>query len=420
MRVKFFIGHKRNSDGERVRENCPVFMSVTYNARRLVFNTGIRLRLDEWDVEKRRVHSRHPEAVAWNELLDSMTYSAQMVWQSLMSSGEDPDPVEFRALFRQKRPVGGSGFFPLFFQFMEEKSRQWNRTTYLKVRHHYKQLGKFQEESGRKLTFPAMDTRFLESYAAWMKEQGYRPATTRRNVNILVWFLNWATREGYNIHLEYKGFYRKLGKTLPAGRQPRPLFLTENELDLLAKSSPEERTASRVRDLFCLSAYTGITFAELARLTKSDIAPDMIRVTGPRGKIRQVPLGAEAAQLCLAYTNRYYPDNRAFPYVAPLTYIRRIRRMAEELGLNRPVVVSDRNGEPEKVPLFSVLSPVTAVNTFITRAIAAGWPDLELYRHTGIAGDKRVYSIRYTLIRREKEKSGQPTDFSGGVGKYSP
>ncbi|MFZ5940920.1 MAG: tyrosine-type recombinase/integrase [Bacteroidota bacterium] len=403
MRVRFFIGHRKDKDQELIRRNCPVLMSVTYGGQRLVFTTGITLNMEEWDPVHRKVAGR-PDSPGLNSWLDTLSHTADMVWQTLSDGAVPPDPAKFRKLFKESKPVFSGGFFPLYYRFMEEKSRDWNRNTYLKVRRVYDLLREYQDTSGTRLSFAVLDAAFLSAFADFLHAKGYRPATKKRIVNILVWFLKWTTDSGFNVYTAYRTFYRELEAQSANEPVKKFWYLTPEELERICSFDTGSTTGNRVRDLFCLTAFTGISFSALQRLKKEELTEDSAKIKGPGAKLRVVPLNSRARSLARHYANRYYRDGRAFPPVSPVSYNRWIRKTGEAAGLNRTVAIQGSDGLPEPAPLWSVLGSGTAMNTFIAQALASGMSEGSLTRVTGLAADSRLARIRDALLKEELEK----------------
>ncbi len=408
MRVKVNIGRKRNNSGELIKKDCPVLLFVTFNRQRVVLSTGIKINLDDWDAVNRRVLSSHPDWLNLNNRINTFEDSVRRIWKSMESDREIPDARVFREMFKRMRP-SFSGFFPLFYAFMEEKNEKWSRSAFLKVRKVYDLLHEFEKSKGKRLSFSCMDAVFLEDFSSFLFAKGYHSSTIRRFVNILVWFLNWATEKGYNLYQEYKLFYNLLEKQKKTDNK-NIIFLTSNELELLWSLQVSNRKEQQVRDLFCLSAFTGIRFSEINRLKKNDIGADSLTVTGPRGRVRHITLNEYAGEIVQKYSNKYYPGDKAFPAVSPVSYIKWIRIAGEECGLDRKILLNYKSHERKLFRISSVLSPVIAVNTFIAISLENGMSEVALAGFSGIVRDNRIDAIREKLMLKELDQSSRIPD----------
>ena len=95
---------------------------------------------------------------------------------------------------------------------MELGSTNWSTSTYRKVRTIYKHLRQFEDKTGYRLAFSSLNITFLHKFKAFYEEKGNRLSTTYKAVNIIVWFMNWATENGYNVNQEYRKLYKSLGQ----------------------------------------------------------------------------------------------------------------------------------------------------------------------------------------------------------------
>jgi integrase len=312
---------------------------------------------------------------------------------------ERPDAELFRNIFRDLKPRYSTGFFDVFYRFMESGSSRWSTSTYRKVKTIYKHLREFEEYAAYKLTFRNLDDKFLEKFRAFYAEKGNGPSTTRKAVNILVWFLNWASGEGFHVDRSYRMFYGQLGEFETAGSQDSRLglFLQWDELVRLSEFRGESRKTEWVRDLFCFMCFTGLNYNELQLLRKEDIGPDEIRIRKPTGRIRRVPMSEQARKIHRAYESRYYLNNTAFPTMSIITLNKYLRMLGREAGLDRMVVSGDDSGD--KVPLAERLTAGIAVHTFIANALELNVPPEVIASFTGVQKDSRVRRIKMELAR---------------------
>jgi integrase len=212
-------------------------------------------------------------------------------------------------------------------------------------------------------------------------------------VNNLIWFLNWAHREGYNPCLEYRQFYKNLD--VPGGRAGTPVYLHWNELMMFMDYLPENRRMERAVDLFCFMCFTGVRYSELQRLKKEDIRDRELIVRKPGGGSRTVPMNDYALKICDKYENKYYLHNTAFPSMSLVTMNRYLRLAGSDIGLTR-MVDSNTKGEGSR-PINKTLTAGIAVNIFIRNALKMEMPASVISRFTGIRNDHRLQRIHADL-----------------------
>lgn len=375
-------------------------MSVSFQGIRVIIGSGVKLDMNDWDSDLQRVQASAADSHVFNAWLETLEQTANKAFEALEHSGNTINAKNFRELFSRLKPQYSPGFFPLFYQFMESNSSRWSMATYRKVRSIYKLLRDFEEGAAYPMAFDRMDTVFLEKFTAFCSEKAYRPSTIHRAVNILIWFLNWATDNNYNVYREYRQFYKLLAPLQE--KAPIPLFLKWEEVMQLREFITDNRRVERVRDLFCFMCFAGVRFSELQQLKKEDVSSTEVIIKRPKGGLRRVPLNKYAREIYLEYEDKYYLNNTAFPGMSIITMNKYLRIMARETGLSRKVRC--RGVEGDRVPLYNCLSAGMAVNTFIANALELDVPAEIISGFTGVQNDSRVRRIKLDMAAKEIKK----------------
>jgi len=375
-------------------------MSVTFGGNRLIIGTGVKVDLNAWDASLQRIQPSYPGAQDLNNCLLSLEEIAGKTMEALKSTEKEISPENFRQLFKHLKPKYSSGFFTLFYEFMESNSSSWSSATYRKIRTLYNLLRDFENHSLISITFHTLDTDFLNSFTSFCQEKGHKYSTIYRSVNNLIWFLNWATDRGYNVYRHYRQFYKMMNP--PEEKARIPLSLQWTELIRFHEYSTDHRRMERVRDLFSFMCFSGIRYSELQRLKKEDLKEEKVHIRRPGGGVRVVPMNKHAMQIRQKYENRYYRDNTAFPSVSLITMNKYLRIIGRDAGLKRLIYMDISGGEA--VPIYSRLTAGLAVNTFIRNAIELEVPIEVISMLTGVQNDSRVRRIKSDLGREEIKK----------------
>ncbi len=400
MRIRFHIEKRKDAAGNLLSTERPVFMSVTFGGHRVIIGTGVKVHMNGWDPGVQRIQESYPGSDDLNNWLETLQDVAGKTMEALRNSSTELNSKNFRELFQKLKPKYSSGFFALFYKFMESNSARWSKATYQKVRTLYQLLREFEDHSGTILSFQNLDTLFLERFLAFCKQKGYQHSTTHKYVNNLIWFLNWATDNGYNVYREYRQFYKHM--EVPEVKSRMLLFLNWDELIRLRDYNTENRRTERVRDLFCFMCFAGVRFSELQRLKKEDLKEGEIIIRRPGGGVRIIPMNKYALQIHRKYENKYYLNNTAFPSLSLITMNKYLRIMGMDLGLTRMVYTA--KVWEEGMPLYKRLTAGTAVNTFIRNALEMEVPVEIISRFTGIQKDSRVRRLKSDLAIGEMKK----------------
>lgn len=403
MQTRFYIERRKDEEGNLLVRERPVFMSVSFLGDRLMLSTGIKADFHGWDPDLQRMKSSYPGSHISNSWLDTLEETARKTWNTLKDQPADPDSDRFRDLFQELKPRYSAGFFEVFYQFLESGSARWSSSTFQKVRTIFKHLREFEDQTGYDITFRDMDETFLSRFRDFYTEKGNRESTTFKAVNIIVWFMNWATEHGYNVNTDYRRFYKLMGKDL---LQEQEISMTKlqpylhwDELMKLSSYGCRNKRSEWVRDLFCFTCFTGLRYSELQSLKKEDIGDDEIIVRKFNRKVRRIPLNKLARDIHRSYENRYYMNNTAFPTMSIITFNKYLRFLGKEVGLDRRVESDDLWGD--KVPLYERLTAGTAIHTFIYNALELEIPTAVISEFTGVRQDSRVLKMKEELVRSE-------------------
>ena len=364
MRTRFYIEKRNDESGKLMIKERPVFMSVSFSGNRLILGTGIKVDLNGWDTERQKVKSIYPDSHSSNAWLEALINTAVSALKAIQNSNTELNSQQFRRVFNELKPKFSSGFFDVFYLFMENSSKRWSVSTYRKVRTIYKHLREFEDHSGYRISFQSVDATFLEKFTVFYSERGNSKSTTHKAINILVWFLNWATDNGYNVYRAYRKFYKAMGPAMESSRSP--LYLRWDELMLMRAFVTTNRRMERVRDMFCFMCFSGVRYSELQSLRKEDVGAHEIIIRKKSGNLRRLPLNKYAREIHMAYENKYYLNNSAFPSMSIITMNKYLRIIGKEAGLDREV--STIKGEGSRISVSERLTAGIAVNTFIANA----------------------------------------------------
>jgi len=397
MQPRFYIEKRKDGSGKLMQNDRPVFMSVSIDGDRLIFSTGVKTDIHGWDPDQQRMKGGFPGSMTTNSWLDTLSETVQSAWLTMKSGSALQDGKQFRKLFQELQPKYSTGFFDVFFLFLESGMNRWSTATYRKVRTIYRHLREFENYTGFGISFRSMNVDFIERFRNFYFEKGNSPATTHKAINIVVWFMNWATEKGYNVYPEYRKFYKTLGKC--KNSSPGSLFLKWDELSGIRNLACSNKRIERVRDLFCFMCFTGLRYSELQSLQKEDMDNNEVLIRRKAGKPRRVPMSVPALEIHSRYKNKYYLNNTAFPVMSIITMNKYLKNLGVEAGLNRMVASASDQGR--LVPLHTRITAGMGVNTFLSNAIRLEIPIEVVSGFTGVQNDAR---FRQIIMELEKEQ----------------
>ena len=119
MQTRFYIERRKDDSGSLMLKERPVFMSVSFRGDRIMLSTGIKTDFHGWDSELQRLKSSYPGSYADNLWLDTLAETAEKTWTTVQELHEDPDAERFRSIFQELKPRYSTGFFDVFYLFLE-------------------------------------------------------------------------------------------------------------------------------------------------------------------------------------------------------------------------------------------------------------------------------------------------------------
>lgn len=167
--------------------------------------------------------------------------------------------------------------FVIFFQFLNDK---------IKLPHH-------------NVTYKHFTVAIFDEFLIWMKnERGYSVSSIRQRMSALVSFLKYASRREMTALSAYSA---AKGTELPKAAHTEFPYFTKDEMAiLLALPNPQKYLGKRDIVLLSFLYDTAARAQELCDVCVSDVrfaTPTKIKLQGKGGKIREIPISDEAADL---------------------------------------------------------------------------------------------------------------------------
>lgn len=220
----------------------------------------------------------------------------------------------------------------------------------------------YQKARGKEVLLSELTTEFGDAFTSHLFEKGSMRNTVGKYLIGLKVVLNWAVSSGYAIPPHYKKF--------PIPSAPTKIIaLTETEFyQFLTKELPKEEHITR--DLFCFSAFTGLRFSDVVRITPEMIKGDWLNITTQKTEhTLKVYLLPEAKDILAKYNNTFkglrtnQGSNKG---------VKRIARLA---GINERIKVTEYYGNKtidRTVEKWEVLSFHSAKKTNVTLSLKNG------------------------------------------------
>ncbi|MCK5461892.1 MAG: site-specific integrase, partial [Bacteroidales bacterium] len=385
---------KRKDENGRTRtKQVPILLYFSFDGKRLQLNTGERINFSDWDFRAQRVLAPARGSQAMNRYLQSLADEVMGIYLEARTIGLNPGIDYLRKQIKYNRRKENIGFFDVYMLFIDENHHRWSIHTFRKIRTTYNHLRKFAETEQIEIELSRIDRNFLEQYIRFFRiKYSHSNNTISKNLDVLKWFLNWATTRGYNKSLLYREFQ------LEWIRKPRlnqsDLVLDWEELTRIWQFEPLSPQLTEVRDIFCFMCFSGLKLSRIYQLKSSNVYPDYINLQG-NGKFQSynLPLNERAYGIISRYIDKEGPDGNCFPYYRHPDFNRYLKQLGRQAGINRFVTLEIYSGQEKgtrQVPKYEILSSKMAVNTFLFNALRLGVTAEVL---SFVTNSKTLYSV---------------------------
>lgn len=373
--VRFYIEKRRDDQGKALTRNRPVLLYFSFDGKRVQLNTGEKVDAGDWDAGKQIVRPDRKGASQINRYLKSLSEEILQIYGEARSLGIRPGKEYIRNELKLRSRRSLIDFFDVMMRFIDENHNDWSIHTFRKMRTTYNHLRNFADSEDMEINFNRIDGKFLDRYAKFFRiKYKHSNNTISKNIEVLKWFLNWATRKGYNKNLAYRD-YQIEGEVRPKMKTD-DLVLDWDELMKLNDYEPPRRTLRAVKDIFLFMCFSGVKLSRISEIKTTLVFEDHIRLPGRDGvDIVSFPVNKRASSILAGYAENPSPGGRCFPLYDHSYFNRLLKKLGMEAGINSNVsleVVSGSLSGTRQVPKYEVMSSKMAVNTFIYNGLRLG------------------------------------------------
>ncbi len=250
----------------------PVYMRITIGGERFEISTKRYVPLEHWSAEANRMKGNSEEAKSVNKLIESLRTKAYDEQKQILLEGKDLNVETFRnkwlGLVTERPRMLMEIFGHHNKQMGELVNQEFSPLTmqrYVTSKNHTHEFLKWKHNVDD-INIKALNFEFITDYEFWLKsirKCGHNStmkylANFKKIVNICL-KNSWLIR---NPFLGYKMCKREI---------ERP-YLSQEEIDTISAKTFVSDRISQVRDIFLFSCYTGLAYADVQKLKRSEIA----------------------------------------------------------------------------------------------------------------------------------------------------
>lgn len=396
---------RKDKSGELIIKNVPVLIDFTFDGKRMWISTGEHCDANKWDEKNNRVKPSVTGSMEMNLLIQTKCEEIQKVYREAIIANRQPTPSFIRNTLNADKIINKKSLFNLYDEFIDGYKLKATAATVKKLSTNRKHLWEFSQKAKISVDFDVIDNAFFNKYVEYFQvKKQHINSTISKNIKILKWFLDWATKLGYNKNLTYKSFQIRT-------QEAEIIILTPDELTHLYNLEIKQDYLRQVRDVFCFCCFTSLRYSDVKNLKRTDIIGNFINITSVKTKSRvNIPLIPESLHILNRYKNIL--GTRALPVISNQKMNDYLKEIGKEAGLDRSISkVRYRGSERiENVyPLYDLISTHMGRKTFVSYMFRKG-VDSELIR--SISGHKSISSFaRYNKIDDDQKATAMTSAF---------
>ncbi|MFZ4401979.1 MAG: phage integrase SAM-like domain-containing protein [Bacteroidales bacterium] len=427
-------------------ENVPILVDFKFDDQRVIYPIGYRIDFDKWSESEQRVKRNNfnkdlisasvinrrinqidiklPEiynnAVELSKPITSKLLLDELNRFLIISESTHPDKSKIATQDPQQNVID---YLQLFID-TESRQKNWTEGTKTKLTTLKNQLSNYRP----KLQFNEITAEFLQDYIDYQrKDLKHNNNTNHKKIELLYWFLNWATKKDYNTNLDYHKFEHKFKGVSTGDYKKNIVFLSWDELQHLNNLDFSDinlfikyeidfvsnKKLERIRDIYCFCCFTSLRYSDIAHLKKNDIKTDNNRnhyieiLTVKTDDKLNIELNKYALAIWEKYKDIELINNRLFPVPSNQKYNAYLKDVAKLAGFKSIETVIEYRGNQRIEKTFEkweLITTHTARKTFIINALYLGiQPDI-IRSWTGHK-DHKTMELYIKIVSEQKRVS---------------
>lgn len=292
------------------RGEAPIYMRVTLDGHRYDLGTKRFIRMENWSIKAGKAKGNSEAARSINSFLDTLRAKAFDHQRQILIEGQPLTLQEFKNRWQGISSQRSRMLMEIFEQHNDQMKSLVNREfspltleRYITSKKHTREFMNWKYKIGD-IDITKLSYEFITDYEFWLKSvRKCDHNTAMKYLSNFKKIVNICIKNGWLDRDPFVGF--KMAK-----REVERPFLLEEELQkIIAKEFIPARTR-QVRDVFVFCCYTGLSYADVEKLTRDEIT---IGIDGEKwiwtkrqktDSTTRVPLLPQALEIL----NRYQDD----------------------------------------------------------------------------------------------------------------
>ena len=381
MTINYYLDSKSLKDDEK---SVICFIRGIEKSKTLYINTKIRIQPVLWNSDKQTIKKKHSLSNELNSYLVKLKNEISTLYYSIGQNQIKLDNKNFKELIEKHifnpevEQEKMKSVFEVFDLYMESKRPAITAGSYQKYKSMRTHLKNFEIYYKTQISFESMNLDFFDKFLNYgLKKAGHANNTIYKLIKQLKSFLYWALERGYHDNIKFKSIKVKEEKV-------EIIYLTELELfSLVNLDLTSNLRLNNVRDVFCLSCFTGVRFSDISNLDYNDIKGNTWFLRTQKTKdILEIPLSDFAMDIL----NKYMIIGKKLPVITNQRSNQYLKELCKLSQINEPTKTIQYKGSnriEDVKPKHELVSTHTARRTFITLSLEKGMRPETLMEITG-------------------------------------
>lgn len=243
-----------------------IFARITVDGKRAEISIKRNVEKSNWNSGKGYVKGNKEEARKINNHIDEVRSKLYDAYHQLIREGKIPTAQGIKDMFTGKEDREHTLLGLVYYHNQNHGNLlSWGSLKNYKTTEKYLQEFIHDKLRQKDIYLKQLNFKFLKDFEYWLRED--RPCnnnTVIKHIQRLRKMVNMAVSNDWMLKDPFSGFK---GKMIKSDRE----FLSADELTTLEQHAFKEFNLDEIRDAFVFSCYTGMSFADLEKLTVDDI-----------------------------------------------------------------------------------------------------------------------------------------------------
>ena len=408
--VKFYPEKRKDvEDKTEITDNVPVMLSVSYSGKRMIYYTGKRCNVTQWEKPKSRlkrnqVAPNKQTSREFNADLDEISVVVNDLFKFYDVSKAIPMPDQLRQDIKKKlskveitRTPDKFNFFKMYEQYVRDVPLSPGRKIHLTTT--LNKIKAFDQNT----TFNSLNVQYLTDF------QNYLIDTCKISKNTIISelkrlraFYGYANKHEWTTNYPFKSF------TIEAESYGDPVFITVEERDILYNAVPSTQKLERVRDLFVFQCFIGCRVGDLTKLKRSNIVDGCVEYIAGKTKdekprIARIPLTDKAKTILSRYD---LLNGDLLPFISDCRYNEYLKELFKEVGIKRIVSILDPlTRQSVQKRICDIASSHMARRVFVGSLHHKGVKNEIIASMSGHVENSKAFSRYYSIDKNDQEQA---------------